>query len=185
MSEEVWKDVVGYEGYYQVSNQGRVKSIVSNKRKNRKDVEFILNQTRKKTGRLTVNLCVNDKRNTQFVHTLVLNAFVGPRPEGYECCHNDDDKNNNTLENLRWDTHINNIKDCFKTGKLRMGENHGSSKLTELQVCEIIKLINSKNMKQIDIARNYKISPYVISNIKKCKIWKHIDRESLIGGGAL
>lgn len=73
---------------------------------------------------------------------MVLEAFVGPCPIGYEGCHNDGDPSNNQVANLRWDTHRNNQLDQLKHGTksnppVSFGENHPHSKLTSRQVADI------------------------------------------------
>jgi hypothetical protein len=75
---------------------------------------------------------------------LVLEAFVGPCPVGMECCHYDDDKFNNELSNLRWDTHSNNLKDrCRNIGRWNenKGEGNPAAKLTEARVV-LIRLLH-------------------------------------------
>lgn len=101
MTEE-WLDVEGYEGLYQVSNLGRVKSL--------RDVsERILKQTGN-TGYRMVVFCVRGIRKTFKVHRLVAKAFVD-NPNGYPCVnHIDEDKDNNRSENLEWCTTAQNNK---------------------------------------------------------------------------
>lgn len=65
------------------------------------------------------------------IHQLVLEAFVGPCPEGMQCCHNDGSRNNNALSNLRWDTHRANIADKFRHGTHVRGERNPMAKITE------------------------------------------------------
>lgn len=96
---EIWRDIIGYEGLYQVSSLGRVKSLeryVLHKKadpsygyRHRKEkilVTFVRNQT----GHVAVNLYKNDVMTTLHVHTLVLEAFVGDCPQGQQCRHLDD-----------------------------------------------------------------------------------------------
>lgn len=64
------------------------------------------------------------------VHRLILEAFCGPPPRGMQCCHNDGDRENNRIENLRWDTPKANKADAFLHGTVPLGEAHSSSKLT-------------------------------------------------------
>jgi hypothetical protein len=71
---------------------------------------------------------------TSTVHTLVLQAFVGPCPPGLEGCHADDDRTNNALSNLRWGTPKSNAADRVRNGRAPRGEWHGMSKLAEHQV---------------------------------------------------
>jgi hypothetical protein len=72
---------------------------------------------------------------------LILNAFVGPCPEGMECCHWDDNRLNNTLSNIRWDTHSGNMQDRSRNGyNPAIGEDHGNAKLTSDAVIEMQRL---------------------------------------------
>jgi len=97
MKNEIWKDIPGYEGLYQVSDQGRVKSFKSNK-------ETILKQLKQKSGYLRVTLC--DKySNKKYIrtHQLIAMAFLNHKPDNYNLVidHIDRDKGNNILSNLR------------------------------------------------------------------------------------
>ena len=104
---ENWKDIPGYEGRYQVSDQGRVKSFC-------RTVEgVLLRPGRMPGGHLSVAL---GKGNSQCVHKLVLLAFVGAAPEKYECLHSNGIPSDNRLENLRWGTRSENIKDAVRHG---------------------------------------------------------------------
>lgn len=121
-TDERWLPIPGYEGFYEVSDHGRVRSLarvvlrsdgVLQPYKGR-----VLSPGRKKlTEHLFVILCGADKRHrNQQVHRLVLFAFVGPAPPGMVCCHWDDDPTNNHLGNLRWDTRRENVKDAIRNG---------------------------------------------------------------------
>lgn len=121
---ERFSPVIGYEGLYEVSDQGRVRSLthiingpygVSRIRPGR-----ILKPSWT-TGYASVVLCRNGTRQPRKVHALMLEAFVGPRPEGMSACHGDDDATNNTLGNLRWDTHDANMADKVRNGRTRNG----------------------------------------------------------------
>ena len=86
---------------------GRVKSLGRLKRCGcgfYEEPDILLKPKKAGAGRLYVSLHKNGKRNNLYVHRLVLITFVGPCPEGMECCHKDDNPLNNRLENLRWDT---------------------------------------------------------------------------------
>lgn len=117
---ENWKPVVGHL-HYEVSNFGRVRSLDRTKIYHRRD-QYSGNSlivARRHKGRLlrpgTVasghQFVVLGRSNGFCVHTLVLEAFVGPAPAGAECCHWDDDPANNKLSNLRWGTRAENIAD--------------------------------------------------------------------------
>jgi hypothetical protein len=105
-----WRPVVGYEGKYLVSDEGFVWTIRR---------AHVLNMELSDSGHLTVQLWRNNKKRRLQVHCLVLEAFVGPRPDGLECCHNDGDAFNNHLDNLRWDTRSANTHDSWRHRRAR------------------------------------------------------------------
>ena len=104
---ELWKAIPGYEGQYEVSDQGRVKSYRRDKNGR------ILRPGRMPAGYLSVAL---GRNNSQCVHKLVLIAFVGAAPAKHECLHANGVPSDNRLENLRWGTRTENIKDAVKHG---------------------------------------------------------------------
>jgi hypothetical protein len=115
-----WRAVIGNETNYLVSNTGLVFSL-------RKQQYLKPN----KNGSVSLN------RKTVRVGCIVLEAFIGPCPKGMECCHQDDNPHNNTLPNLRWDTHAANVVDAWRNGGYKQrnharlrGEANGHSKLT-------------------------------------------------------
>lgn len=120
-STEEWRPVVGYEGRYEVSNHGRVRSLDryarAGKHSNRLYRGKMLRLIRSdETGRVSVGIHKDGKHRTRLVHHLVLEAFIGPRPRGTEGCHWDGDASNNRASNLRWDTHIANEHDKRRHG---------------------------------------------------------------------
>lgn len=114
---ERWKDVVGFEGFYEVSNQGRVRSVDREDSRGRFWPAQILAPGAQPSGHLSVSLSRDGKRTMRKVHRLVLAAFVGPCPEGMEGLHSDDDPTNNTLPNLRWGTRGENLLDSVRNGR--------------------------------------------------------------------
>ena len=101
MKNEEWRDVVGYEGLYQVSSEGRVKSL---KRKGRRK-ERILKHQIDRNGYLRLNLCAGGKSRLLFVHRLVCQAFH-ENPDNNPCVnHIDENKTNNAARNLEWCTY--------------------------------------------------------------------------------
>lgn len=121
-----WLPVVGFEGLYEVSDDGRVQSLprtVAHARGPRKRVGKELSHLILKGGHHVVRLYRGKGAENRQVHHLVLEAFVGPRPPGMDGLHWDDDPDNNTLPNLRWDTASENMHD-----KVRNGRHHNAVK---------------------------------------------------------
>jgi hypothetical protein len=117
---ETWRPIPDWEGYYSVSDHGRVRSEP-------RTVHTIDGQTRHVRGRIlrldadfngryTVTLSRAGRRNRRTVHRLVAAAFLGPCPPGHEVCHGDGDHTNNYVRNLRFDTKRNNVLDSVRHG---------------------------------------------------------------------
>ena len=115
-----WLPVVGWEGLYEVSDSGQVRSlgkVVVTKRGVVKNYAGrVLRQYPNHKGHLKVWLIREGYRSHPYVHSLVLEAFVGPRPTGQQGLHSDDVPSNNHLENLRWGTPSENNYDTVKNG---------------------------------------------------------------------
>lgn len=122
--QEVWKWVVGFDGRYSVSNKGKVCSFIKKPTRPNNPLILaphpvrVLKPGHHKFGypRVILTDC-RGCRHYELIYHLVLKAFVGPCPEGMEGCHNDGNPKNTNLENLRYDTHSNNIKDSIRQGK--------------------------------------------------------------------
>lgn len=117
---ELWLPVPGYEGFYEVSDQGRVRSV-DRVIQTRKGPSRRKGRVRRphvhKQGYLELPLCRDGEQQMFTVHRLVMLAFVGPRPEGMDICHGDGDKRNNSVSNLRYDTHTENQLDIVRQGR--------------------------------------------------------------------
>ena len=110
---ERWLPVLGHEGLYEVSDQGRVLGVKRGK---------LLKQERNRKGYPVVTL-YGAQRKTHSVHKLVLEAFICPRPDGMQCLHANDIHDDNRLSNLRWGTPSENVYD-----KVRNGRHHEARK---------------------------------------------------------
>lgn len=167
MLGETWKNVVGFEGYI-LSNQGRIYDTLNKRFISRSDNGH---------GYLTVQLNRGRLRGSAHrrVHVLVLEAFVGPRPIGFHACHNDGDKLNNCVWNLRWDSCKGNMRDKRKHGTTQdqTGEKNPVSKLTKEDVLEIRKLLN-RGIYQRTIAAKFGISRTCVSAIRTGRNWSHV-----------
>ena len=117
---EEWRDIPGYEGHYQVSDHGRVRSLdrVVQHRNGRKS--SIKGRTLKPAihvaGYPYFSLYINNMPKRRTAHSLVLESFVGPRPNGMEGCHADGEPMNSHVDNLRWDSSSSNNQDRVRHG---------------------------------------------------------------------
>ena len=116
---EIWKDIVGYEGWYKVSNKGNVYSVERKDSLGRKTGGFMISSRRHTQGYLQADLRKDGIRKSKLIHRLVAQAFI-PNPNGLpQINHKDEVKDNNNVENLEWCTseyHLN-----FGTLKKRIG----------------------------------------------------------------
>jgi len=104
------------------------------------------------------------------VHRLVLDAFVGPCPDGLEACHLDGDAGNNRVSNLRWDTSKANTDDMRRHGTLAVGAKMPHSKLSEPLVREILSSVEPGTV----LAKRYGVKPSTIWMVRHRKTWKHV-----------
>lgn len=169
--QELWLPVVGYELFYEVSSLGRVRSIDRITRHGRSRRSKIRKQILSKHGYLRISLYKDREAKIFSVHRLVLEAFVGKCPENFQACHNNGDRTNNHIDNLRWDSQESNCADKRSHGSLPIGERVKTSKLTESQVRLILKDKRSFSK----IAADYGVDMTNISCIKRRLTWKHID----------
>lgn len=161
MPKEIWKPVIGFDDY-EVSTLGRVRSHKSAEPR-------ILKPTPQRSGHLQLWLRKDGETHAVRVHRLVLEAFVGPCPEGLICSHDDDDPTNNCLSNLTWDTYSNNTKQMIKNGRRtqpnpepRYGLEHPGHKLTKEQVIAI----RNDNRSYSAIAKDYGVATMTICRCK-------------------
>ena len=183
--ELTWKDVVGYEGYYQVSNYGDVKSLDrwAEGHKYPTRIKGIMLSKVFDGQYYSVGLRKNGKSTKHRIHKLVMDAFGAPCPGvygnrrgNYQIDHCDDDKLNNRSDNLQWLLHADNCfwkyeeTHYFRNRKPLKGESHGMAKLTEIQVLSIRK--DPRIYREIGL--EYGVDKTLVGLIKRRKCWTHI-----------
>jgi len=183
MAEEIiWKDIRGYNGVYSISNTGIVRrNAVPVNRVSRygniyqSTFKEVLNKyTLNRDGYYYVGLCINGKPKQHKVHRLVAEHFCEKQEGKNHVDHIDGNKLNNYSYNLRWCTHAENISFAWDNGIYNnVGSNHGMSKLDEISVCEIKKLIQSGERNYI-IAKKFGVSQPTICDIRKGRAWNHV-----------
>jgi len=173
---EEWRDIPGYEGFYQVSSMGRVKSLHSYKGE---------------TGRILKTWFVGYKRGYEattltqegihkrvYIHDLVASAFIGKNPGGYTCNHKDGVKKNNKPDNLEYCTQADNNLHSFRVLKrspvIKRGSDNKNSKLQEEDVREIRRLY-ATGKTPMEISRMFPVNNRCIGMIVHRQTWKHID----------
>ena len=118
---ERWLPIAGYEGSYEVSDLGRVRSLDRIDSGGHARIGKVLSPCAERDQHLSVTLCTGGSRRNFQVHHLVLVTFVGPCPPGMEGCHWNDIPDDNRLANLRWDTRRANALDSIRNGNHAQG----------------------------------------------------------------
>lgn len=124
-----------------------------------------------KNGYMRISLCDGTGTKKQvYVHSLVLELFVGPRPDGADACHSNGNPLDNRVENLRWDSRKENLKDRERHGTVNRGSRNGQSRLSEGDVASIRTMIAAGERTSV-IAKSFGVSPSTISGIKSGHRW--------------
>lgn len=178
---EIWKDIEGFEGFYQVSSFGRVRSLDRlvngcGKKGFQRLKGKILKLQSRKSGHLDVLLKMNGKEKRCWVHRLVAEAFIANPQTLPIVNHIDSNPKNNTIENLEWCTQKHNITHCVKSGRFnpKLGETSPFNKLKTEEVLEIREKFSTGNVTKRSLAREYRVAESTIKNIIERKKWKHI-----------
>jgi hypothetical protein len=107
------------------------------------------------------------------IHVLVLTAFVSPRPSGMVACHNNGNRSDNRVENLRWDTLASNSADRYLHGTMVWGEGMHNSRLTESAAREILSVPKSAQASR-DLANKFGVVPGAIYNVWARRTWMNV-----------
>lgn len=168
--KEIWKNVVGYEGLYQVSSEGRIKSMRTTK---------VMKARVNKYGYKQLTLYKENQqgRTTKTLHRLVAIAFIPNIKNLATVNHKDLDKLNNNISNLEWATFAENTEHAKRLGAmqdLQWGSKNSSSKLTEEDVFRMREMWKSGKYLKKEIAKQFNVSPSNVTQILKGKRWCHI-----------
>lgn len=182
MPEEIWKDIPGYEGLYEVSNRGNVRSLDrlclgSDGRR-----EFHRGQQLKPqtlwNGYQEVYLSNREggvKRKHRTLHSLVAEAFLGPRPPKHDIMHLDGDRGNNRVENLKYGTRAENLHQTYEYGGTA-----ANGKLTKAEAIEAIqRLVRGEDPQSL--AREYNVNSAAMYHIKNGTSFAWLREEALHG----
>lgn len=181
---EVWKDVKGYEGLYEVSNLGAVRSkdrhVDFVDKRGYKAKRFypsrVVKQRTIKGGYLICELSRNGNRERILAHRLVAMNFLENENCLKEVNHIDADKTNNKVNNLEWVTRGENIRHAFRLGlvKREKGSKLYNSKFAEEDIVSIRKSYKEGTMNINDLARMYNVNRKTMDSICTYKSWKHV-----------
>jgi hypothetical protein len=175
--DEIWKSVSGYEGYYEVRNTGRVRSLPREVPSANRWGPVKLRKRGKMLQPLTtrhgyhkVLLSKDGKTTNKLIGTLVAEAFLGPRPEGLLVLHSDGNAKNNCVDNLRYGTQQDNMRDSMRHGTRPHGRAHKCAKLTEHQVLEI----RASGDTNVALAARFGVSPSTVRLARIGRNWTHL-----------
>lgn len=176
MPPEEWRAIPGYEGLYEVSDQGRVRSldricrgpVGTTERHNGR----VLKGYRLSRGHYhAVDLSKDSQKTHRTVHSLVAEAFVGPRPPGMDVMHLDGDRGNNRVENLRYGTRTENLHQTYE-----YGGRQANGKLTKTEAMDVIRRLE-KGEHPIALAEEYGVNNAAIYHIRNGTAFKWLREE--------
>lgn len=160
-TSEVWRAVVGYEGLYEVSNHGKVRNA------SRRE----LSTPADGRGYAKVNLSKNKRKLQKSVHSLVAEAFLGPRPPGYDINHKNGIKTDNRVENLEYVTRQQNLRHAIAMGITPTGSRRRDAKLSSDDVREVRDRL-SRGETHKSIAARFGVCREVVGLIYRGKTYK-------------
>lgn len=169
-NEERWNPIPGYESRYEVSDRGRVRSLVS--RAGRRKTPLVMKHKTSRGGYKSVGLVAERDARQRFVgvHCLVLMAFVGPRPLGATGSHLNGDVSDNRLANLMWESHADNCSRRTAHGTQQRGSRCHNARLSESDV----RAIRASNESNQDLADRFGVTPSCVWSVRARRSWKHV-----------
>lgn len=177
MKKERWLSVVGYEGLYEVSDQGRVRGLDRQIRHPRGSLRLwpgrVLRASPMSNGYLQVSLCKDGNRAVRTLHSVVAEAFHGLAPPKQEVAHDNGERYDCRASNLSWKTRAANHADKVRHGTTNRGERQGLSKMTDAKVRRARRLARIGHT-HARIAALSGVSRSNISRIIRGEQWSHV-----------
>lgn len=173
---EEWRPVVGFEGFYEVSNLGQVRRSPTAPNVAARDTRGRVLTPDRSHPYARVSLHMNGRCHRSLVHRLVAAAFMQPFIQKSHINHIDGNKRNNTLANLEWSTPAENTRHAWRTGLCKpvAGERHGCAKLSTRDVTAIRKA-RSRGVLLKEIANVFNVTEATISGIARGQTWKSVE----------
>jgi len=181
MTCEKWRPIRGFEGYFEVSDQGRVRSVQGARVRRYPNMPRLLKTREVGAGYLAVGLIVRGHPRgpaTRYVHRVVWEAFNDVIPREMEINHLNGNKHDCRLENLQLVTHAENMRHAVAAGLVRVlapGTANGTAVLDESRVKAMLNDL-ARGVTGVACARKYGVSPQTVSEIRRNRIWKHVPR---------
>lgn len=176
MKEEIWSEVKGYEGLYEISSYGNIRSIDRRFKdsigRNRLIKSTLLKTRKNKNGYIDIVLLKEGRQSSFLIHRLVALNFIINNDNKEQINHKDGNKQNNNICNLEWCTRKENIKHSFDNNlqNVNMGENHANTSLKNEDVVFIFK----SDLKRKELSKMFNVSYQSICDIKRGRTWFHI-----------
>jgi hypothetical protein len=172
----MWKSINGYEGYYEASDTGLIRSVsrLDCRGQNKPGKILTPGVQYGRNGlpsRLHVTLSKDRKVALVKVHHVIAETFIGPRLSGIIVCHRDGNPTNNSVSNLYYGTYVENMQDAIRHGTTARGDKNKKSKLDLASVEEIIKSTDTSRGSGVRLARKFNVSTATISSIRKGRNW--------------
>jgi HNH endonuclease len=175
MGDVIFKEIAGFPGY-RIGSDGSVWSCRDKRGRQKNSWHPIACSRRRKQGYLTCCFRIGPKNHVRYVHRLVLEAFIGPCPDGMECRHRNGNPADNRLENLCWATHQENAADKAIHGTQLLGRQCPNAKLTEWDIPVILRLYD-EGIPQEVIGRVFGVTQTTIGEIVRGEKWRHVRRD--------
>lgn len=167
-----WRSITGFPAY-EISCDGAVRTYRLRRHKIllTKPVSMIPQKDR--NGYLTILLTSKNRKCHKKVHALVLTAFLGPKPTGYQCAHLNGNKTDNRIKNLKWVTAKENWSHKRIHGTASIGSKHGRSILTEENVVSILYSYRKRSSLK-SLSSRFGVSVATIKDVVYGRTWKHV-----------